>query len=485
MTIRTLLIAAVAGAAFTAAAQSPREQYEAFKNQARQEYNNFREQCNSRYADYLASAWQKVKQSPEIPKPKEEPPVPPKPYEEESKPTPPIDIKPSVVPPPPAPEPQPVPVSPVKEVPDKNVRPVNVDFYELSIGVRMPEAGIRLGACSPSEVANAWRALSADRRLDNTLRDCLEARIRYGMSDWTYLQFLDKLAHKITSGENEAIFLMAWLFCQSGYQMRLAADGRRLHMLYGSKHTVFDTPAYSLDGVYFYPYGSMPEQLSVANNIFEGETPMSFIISQEQKLGTSLTDVREVKSKKYPDVKIQSCVPKALLEFYSTYPSSKYGDNFMTQWAIYANNPMAEATRKAIYPDLLNILEGLSKKEKVERLLNLVQTGFRYDYDTNVWGCERAFFAEETLFYPFSDCEDRAILFSRLVRDLVGLDVALVHYPGHLATAVCFDEDAPGDYMILNGRKFVISDPTYIGAPIGAQMTNVDHSKAQAILLNR
>ena len=110
----------------------------------------------------------------------------------------------------------------------------------------------------------------------------------------------------------------------------------------------------------------------------------------------------------------------------------------MTRWAIYANTPLSCYVRNVIYPQLRSQIEHLSEKEKVSNLLNFVQTAFVYEYDSKVWGDDRAFFAEETLFYPFCDCEDRSILFSHLVRELVGLEVALVYYPGHLATAVHF-----------------------------------------------
>lgn len=107
--------------------------------------------------------------------------------------------------------------------------------------------------------------------------------------------------------------------------------------------------------------------------------------------------------------------------------------------------------------------------EAVNKLLNWVQTAFVYEYDDKVWGHDRAFFSEETLYYPYCDCEDRAILFTRLVRDLLGLQTILVYYPGHLACAVCFTDKVAGDYILLDGKRFVITDPTYIGAPVGKQ----------------
>lgn len=116
-------------------------------------------------------------------------------------------------------------------------------------------------------------------------------------------------------------------------------------------------------------------------------------------------------------------------------------------------------------------------------LLNFVQTAFVYEYDDKVWGYDRAFFAEETLFYPYCDCEDRSILFSRLVRDLLGLKVVLIYYPGHLATAVRFSENVTGDYLSVNTSRYVICDPTYIGAPVGRTMPNMNNGNAKVILL--
>ena len=116
-----------------------------------------------------------------------------------------------------------------------------------------------------------------------------------------------------------------------------------------------------------------------------------------------------------------------------------------------------------------------------------MQTAFIYEYDDKVWGGDRAFFAEESLHYPYCDCEDRSILFTRLVRDLLGLKCVLVYYPGHLASAVQFTDSEAlakgGDYINVNGSKFVIADPTYIGAPVGSTMPDMDNASAKVILL--
>ena len=125
---------------------------------------------------------------------------------------------------------------------------------------------------------------------------------------------------------------------------------------------------------------------------------------------------------------------------------------------------------------------GKSEAEAVGSLLNLVQTGLEYKFDKEVWGVEdRAFFAEETLFYPYCDCEDRAILLTRFVRDLLGLECVLIYYPGHMACAVHFSEPVDGDYYTYGEKDFTVCDPTYIGAPIGRQMPDFADKEATLI----
>lgn len=109
-----------------------------------------------------------------------------------------------------------------------------------------------------------------------------------------------------------------------------------------------------------------------------------------------------------------------------------------------------------------------------------------YGLDDDIWGYDRAFFPDESWNYPKSDCEDHAIHFSRLVRDLLGLEVALVYYPGHLAAAVAFtDGSATGDYIESNGKRWIVCDPTYFYADVGRTMPGEDNSSATLIYLER
>lgn len=459
--------------------------YDQFKQQAKEEYENFREEANKKYADFVRQAWEEHKVMPAIPKPKEEE-VPPVVIPEEDLQQPiestPIKMEDEVIEVPTI-EPQPLPVEPIREQPTVSEDKVSFTLYGTTMQVRFDKKlAFKLNGCTPNAVANGWERLSK-KDYDNLIRDCLELRITLQLNDWAYLKMLDKMAQTCVGSGNEATLLMAYVYCQSGYKMRLGMEGDKLRLLYASKHSIYDTMYFEIGGEGFYLYGNDAERMSICEASFPKEKSLSLWIPQAMKLADRRSDVRTLKAERYPDMKIQVSVNRNLIDFMNEYPTSMIGDNFMTRWAMYANTPLEDRLRGELLPMFREKQKGLSQKEAVERLLNWVQTAFVYEYDDKVWGGDRAFFAEESLYYPYCDCEDRSILFTHLVRDLLGLKCILIYYPGHLASAVRFTENVQGDYLQLNGNRFVVCDPTYIGAPIGYTMPDMDNATATVILL--
>jgi hypothetical protein len=123
----------------------------------------------------------------------------------------------------------------------------------------------------------------------------------------------------------------------------------------------------------------------------------------------------------------------------------------------------------------------MSEIEAVNLLLRFVQTAFKYKTDAGQFGFENYLFLEETLYYPYSDCEDRSVLFAWLVRSLLGLQVVGLNYPGHIATAVKFSDATKGDTVTFNHVKYVVSDPTYINATAGMTMPEFKHKTPEVI----
>ena len=341
----------------------------------------------------------------------------------------------------------------------------------------------KLNGVTENEVADAIEKLS-DIKYDNMLFDCLKIRKENKLSDWAYFQTLEALTSEFCGkGSNEATLLMGYILSQSGYKVRLGRDNQKLVLLTASHHTIYNKVAYRLDGETFYLLEGGVETLSICRASLPNETSISLMIRAAQNFDMDQSDVRTIKSRDYPDFKVTIHTNKNLLKFYDTYLPSCMNDELMTRWAMYANTPLSEDVKAELYPQLRSQLKGLSKLEGMRRLLNLIQTGLVYEYDENIWGVDRTFFAEETLYYPYCDCEDRSILLSRLVRDILGLKAILIYYPGHLAMAVHFPEEVSGDYILLEGEKYIVCDPTYIAATVGRTMPGMNNNEARVILL--
>ena len=431
--------------------------YNEFRQQAQSDYENFRDKANSEYAEFVKEAWRQHKVLPVIPKPKDEN-VPPVEMDKS------LPIEEVVTPT--VPEPQPVPIAPIREQPQPQEKWKSFMVYGTEMKVRFSDdEWFDMKDCSEETVSEIWKRLSSEV-YNNTIRDCLELRITKKLSDWAYLNMLNKMAEACLGKGNAATMLMAYVYCQSGYQMRLARAENRLFILYGTKHCIYGKGYFTIDGEDYYSFNGEVKNVEICKVAFPNEKPLSLLIPQQQDFAVEKSPERILTSKRYGDIQVKVCGNKNLMAFYNDYPSSMLDFNFMTRWAMYANTPLEKTAKEALYPALREKLKGKNELEAVERLLNWVQTAFVYEYDDKVWGCDRAFFAEESLYYPYCDCEDRSILFSRLVRDLLGLKVVLVFYPGHLATAVHFSNDVKGDYIMLDGARYTVCDPTYINAPV-------------------
>jgi hypothetical protein len=382
--------------------------------------------------------------------------------------------------------PQPKPVNPIVEN-KVSMATSDFDFYGTPMKVRWGNAEkFKLNGTSKKDISDAFLELT-DKGYTNLVHDCLELRKEYKLCDWAYYKMLQNIAEKACGkGTNEAIFLQGVLLNQSGYQIRFALeDNSKLHIMSRMDGFPYDRGYLTADGkLFFLMDGCKAKNLTVCDAAYPGEQMMSLGVAEQPDLKKDLSDKRTVISR-FVNVSADMQMNKNLMDFYTDYPTSYDGKDMMTRWAYYANTPVSPEVKDKVYPQLKQQIGNAPKLMAANMLLNWVQMGLTYAYDEKVWGHDRAFFAEESLFYPFCDCEDRSILFSHIIRDLLDLDVVLVYYPGHLYTAVCFNEDVTGDYIMVNGRKFTVADPTYYNANVGKTMSKMDNSKAKVILLKR
>lgn len=487
-----------------------------FKEDKYKNLEKFRRRVNEEIAQFMSNPWTPVKITPKI-----DPPVDPSPDPVRIN----MDtIRDKVVPQPivikdiitvPAPTPQPQPVEPIVEInprvepepkqedpvidsnPNENpvITPVikdnciDVQFYGTDFSIRCPDlSGFKLNEKTPSGYADAWRSLN-NTSTNNLIIDCLNHREEKVLCDWAFMKFIQTVsAYLLPDTPTKATLLSGFLLSQCGYRVRFATDARSsLHLLYSPIGTVYQVPFFVIDG-YTYTiateFNSNEVDYRICNFKCQGEKQMSFEIPEAMQLAYAPAEPRKIKVHNYPELEVKVTPNKNLIDFYDSYPVATLGNDEYSHWAIYANTPASPEIQNDLYPVLKEAIRGKTEKEAANILIHLAES-FPYGYDSQIWGRDRAFFMDESWYYPLSDCEDHAIQFSRLIRDILGLETVLICYPRHLAAAVAFtDSDIKGDYVMHKGKRYIICDPTIFYADIGVTMPGCNNEEAVVIDLN-
>ncbi len=454
------------------------EQFQTYKGQRETEFREYRDKVNAEYAEFMRKAWTRHETKPAEPMP--ERPEPPKPVVREPGKT----VEPVRTPLPfsellPVPEHKPLPRPEMPEGPVAPVRDMfEFSYYGTECEVPFDEGlRFRLDGISENDVADAWTFLTNDMS-SVLVASCLEWRDELSLCDWGYVSFVGKMTEAyFGDGQmNEARLMQMYILVQSGYMMRIARLGSRLALLFPSENNIWQYPYLTLDGCRFFILDSSKaaETIYLFNHKFPKEQMLSLNMPVVPELEYEYGDERTFSSRRYPEIKANVSVNPNLMDFYRDYPLSN-------DWDIYARTSLSEDVKSQLYPMLKGKIEGMGSLDAAQRLLNYVQTAFDYKTDGDQFGFEKPFFADELFGYPYCDCEDRSILFSVLVHELLGLEVMLVNYPGHMATAVDFNGEVYGAYFEVDGVKFTICDPTYIGAPVGEAMPQFVNALAKII----
>lgn len=354
--------------------------------------------------------------------------------------------------------------------------------------VRLDETKrVNIGKVDPFRIADVLERFS-NGKYDNLLYDCQQIRKEHNLNDWAYYKMVQTLCDEFFGKDTkEAVLLAGYLCYQSGYSVRFATNREedRLFLLMHSNHVLYGLPyvIYGEKKFYYMTENSPKETWSCDEAEFPKEKGLSLFIKSPLLLEKNQGEVHTIHGYRGQD-SIRIGINQNLMKFYDTYPPSEINDNFLTRWAVYANTPLNPEVEKQLYPQLKKIIAGKSEVEQVNSLMNILH-GMPYGYDDEIWGRDRAFFTEETLNYPYCDCEDRSIALTRWVRDLIGLKCALIYYPNHLATLIHFNEDVKnGSYYLYDDIKYTVCDPTYFGAKVGKEMNDLDTDNVKIIPLN-
>lgn len=321
-----------------------------------------------------------------------------------------------------------------------------------------------LNGLNENAIADAYEAL-CNSDYKPLLADCAQIRKDLRLNDWGVFTLVRQVADTYCGTANESIVMQQFLLNEMGYKARMArkATEDKMMLFVATDCSIYAHPYITLNGQNYYNLSGNNEQCQFYMCQKDSPKAKNSVGMQLKEAplfpGTVVSSTHQAKGSA---ARVTVDVPKALMDFYKDYPQCDY--------SVYFNAPVNVAMENRILSSLAPLVQGRNEADAANILINFVQTAFQYQTDGQQFGYEKPFFVEELFYYPYSDCEDRAMLFSYLVRKLLGLDVVLLDYPEHIATAVRFNGNVSGDYLMVNGWKYTVCDPTYIGASIGMTM---------------
>lgn len=473
----------------TADQQFEAQQFTEWMNKENTSFKKYQDARDAEFVKFLDSTWKEFQISSGLvsdksPKPKNLPVAPEKPLN---------------IPTPPEPTPEPKPPVPDSTPPVFRIAPLAgpdedktsedkkkykcIDFLFLETPVRLcfdPAFQINpVTQFNKKTISEFWKGMSLTDHKD-FVQYVVNVKKEMQLNDWGFHFLLYKSGEEIYNGNRDMSLLFVWFISsKAGYESRVGYKSDGIYLLMPSKSKLYSIPFLTIKGKRYYAqyYDQEPVKFTKLFS-YQGEYPGAeklmdygfkqapvFTISSEKR------DVRfRCNGKEYL---FPIYYNKNLIQFYRYYPQ--------TELPLYFSAAMPKETEAAMLQSLKPAIHGLSEKEAADVLLRFVQTVFAYKTDADQFGREKFMFPAETIYYPYSDCEDRSFLFAWLVENLLDLETVGLDYPGHVATGVKFNTDIDGDYILAGKTKYTICDPTYINAEAGMAMPDFKNIKPKII----
>jgi hypothetical protein len=352
---------------------------------------------------------------------------------------------------------------------------VNFNFYSANIKlVYNPKLHYPISFVDKNNLSQYWNYASS-HEVNILLKQLRSYKKQLRLNDWHLYLFVQALSKNIAQNNNNSKLLTWFLMNKMGYDINLGFNQQQIILLPNILQSIPGASHYTISGQRYWnflkggKYNVYATHASRAGthglNLAHNSVPNLPLKAKRRVL--TFTDNRR-------HYNLSVIYNENIARLYDNYPS--------LEWKYLFKTPVSSDVKQSLYPKLLEIISSKSELQAVNFLLHLTQLSFKYKTDGDQFGKEKYFFFEESLYFPYNDCEDRSIFFGKLVKELLGLNVVAIHYPNHLSTAVEFTaSNVKGDSVYLHGRKYIIADPTYIGSNVGMEAPEFKQVKKLAV----
>lgn len=293
------------------------------------------------------------------------------------------------------------------------------------------------------------------------LSSLVDYREKYGLSDWHLYEIVARASETMYIDQRFQIIFQWFMLHKAGLDVQLFYFGEDVYLHAPTSEVRF--------GFYTIEYNNQPFiNLTARRNNLDLKKGKAYMPNiqigggSHRKFGLELN--------KLPDLPDARVVTRALsfnhrgqtyqvmvdlnedhLQMMDEYPYYNQRQYFHME--------LSKEAEASLLPQLKELTHGKNKIETIEFLLSFVRTAFFYKDDRNRFGKEKPMSPEQTLYYSYSDCEDRSALFFYLVREMLELPAIVLDFESHVGVAVELEE-VKGDFYEHKGRRFVYCEAT-------------------------
>jgi hypothetical protein len=284
-----------------------------------------------------------------------------------------------------------------------------------------------------------------------------------GLNDWLYFQLIRQSTDRIFAKKDMAFRTMAdwFLLARSGYRVKLYYDSSRPYLF-----------AYTRDKIFEMPYIQTKEGRFINLSYYFDRTEHDLKHLHASPLAYNrhgkafVFKITELPKFFEPDpiertlqftcdsqtYSINIKGNKSAIAMERQYPKLSLGS--------MATIPLSTEAYESLIPAFRNIIMDKTNEEAVRMIMSFTRQAFVYKTDQEAYHEKNLIFSpEETLLSPYSDCEDRAILFTYMVKELLGIETIMLEYDDHVSAAVQLPQ-AGGFNISFGGKEYSMCEPT-------------------------
>ncbi len=337
---------------------------------------------------------------------------------------------------------------------------LDFDFYGVKTNVLNPGPLLPLKRIDYETIDSFFEVIANLDVIPEIVQNLRERQKKMRLNDWGYLKLVQRVASSLDVSNNRQILFSWILLLKSGYNVKAGYSGKEVFLLFPANEEISSSYFLTVNKTPYYILTQRERdnpltEITTYEAHYPGSTALSLQLEEIPKIGSEFTE----KEISFNNESFIININKELARFYYEYP--------FCEMDIYFHAPLSDNIIASLENILNPKLLEKNENEKIEYLLEFTQNAFKYKTDDEQFGREKYFFPDEVFYYPYSDCEDRSILFTKLVKHFTNRQCIGLDFPGHVNAAVVLDKEISGDYVQLGDSKYFVCDPTYSKAPPG------------------